>query len=53
MPLRDMVRLAWRESFAQGVYTYSQKRLGPEGRSYRRRFLGKILEFTATRILVG
>ncbi len=45
--------LAWRESFAQGVCTYSQKRLRPEGRSYRRRFLGKILEVAATRILVG
>ena len=45
--------LARRESFAQGVCTYSQKRLRPEGRSYRRRFLGKILEVAATRILVG
>jgi len=53
MRLRDKVRLAWRESFAQGVCTYSQKRRRPEGRTYRRRFVGKILEVAATRILVG
>jgi [ribosomal protein S5]-alanine N-acetyltransferase len=40
---RDKVRLAWRESFAQGVCTYSQKRRGPEGQTYRRRLSGKYL----------
>jgi len=35
MRMRDEVRLAWREFFAQGVCTYAQKRRGPEGLSYR------------------
>jgi len=35
MRIRDEVRLAWREFFAQGVCTYAQKRLRPEGLSYR------------------
>ena len=35
MRMRDEVRLAWREFFAQGVCTYAQKRLRPEGLSYR------------------
>jgi hypothetical protein len=35
MPMRDKVRLAWRESFAQGVCAYPQKRLRPEVLSYR------------------